>query len=468
MVDPGLLPLYTDLYQLTMAQAWFRAGRGDVPATYNWLFRTQPFDSGYVVFAGTGDLVELLESMHFGNEALGWLRAHGFDEAFVDWLRGWRFRGSIESVAEGEVVFPGAPAMQVHGTLIDAQLIETLLLNTINFQSLIATKAARVVHAAGPTRSVLDFGLRRAQGWGAVAASRAAAIGGVVSTSNVLAGYRYGLDVTGTMAHAWVQSFDDELDAFRRFVEVYPDGAVLLVDTWNTLSSGVPNAITVARELAARGHRLGGVRLDSGDLAYLSKKVRRMLDEAGLDYVRIAVSNALDEHLIKSLLEQGARVDAFGVGTRMITAADDPALDGVYKLVASDGRPRMKVSDNVTKATLPGAKRLERYSDETGAFVGDGVSLADEPLPERIVHPVFAEKSFSPVGLQREGLLQPLIADGVRVRDLPSVREACAYRAERMAKLPEEHLRFANPHVYRVGISERLHALRAELRSVGR
>lgn len=463
MIEPGLLPLYTDLYQLTMAQAHVLAGRADTPAVFNYFFRNNPFDGGYVVFAGLGELLPMLESMHFGPEAIAWLRGQGFHESFLTWLGTWRFRGTVQAVHEGEIVFPLVPSIQVHGTVVDAQLIETLLLNRVNFESLIATKASRVVQAAGPERTVLDFGMRRAQGEGAMQASRAAAIGGVRATSNAYAAMRYGIPASGTMAHAWVQSFDDELTAFRTFVEVYGDGATLLVDTWNTLGSGVPNAIRVADEMKARGQRLHGIRLDSGDLAYLSKRARRMLDEAGHADVKIAVSNSLDEHLIKSLLEQGARIDVFGVGTRLVTASDDPALDGVYKLVASAGKPRMKVSDNVTKTTLPGVKDVFRYSDTSGAFYGDGLALAEEGRPQWIHHPVFPEKRFEAGAMEGESLLHTVMEQGRVVVPPEGVAAANARRCERLARLPEEHLRFANPHVYKVGISEKLLALRSEM-----
>jgi len=446
-------PLFTDLYQLTMAQGYYLAGKADDRAVFDVFFRTTPFDGGYCVFAGLGEVLPLIAEMRFGDDEREFLRANGFDDAFVDWLADFRFRGDIWSVREGEIVFPRTPILRVHGTLIEAQLVETLLLNMVNFQSLVATKAHRMVDVAGDARQVIDFGLRRAQGLGGMQASRAAAVGGCVSTSNVLAARRYGLAMSGTQAHSWVQSFDDELAAFRAFADAYGDRTVLLVDTWDTLGSGVPNAITVAKELAERGQKLAGIRLDSGDLAYLSRKARRMLDEAGLHDVQIAASNNLDEHLIKSLLEQDAPIDVFGVGTRLVTAWDDPALDGVYKLAFAGGRDRMKVSDNIEKTTLPGIKRTDRFYNDDGTFYGDGIALESEPALERIHHPLYPDMRSSVAELDREPLLAQVMASGAITDPLPTPAQASAYRAERFAKLPDEHKRFHNPHVYKVGIS---------------
>lgn len=461
---PG--PLFTDLYQLTMAQAWFLSGRTETRAAYDWFFRTLPFDGGYVVFAGLADLVEQLAALRFDADALAWLGGQGFDAAFLAWLADFRFQGDLFAPQEGEVVFARAPVVRVHGTQIEAQLIESLVLNVLNHQSLIATKAARMVEAAGPGRQVVDFGMRRAPGLGAISASRAAVLGGCAATSNVYAARRYGLATTGTQAHAWVQSFDDELTAFQSFAALHGSQTVLLLDTYDTLRSGLPHAIAVAKELAARGHRLAAVRLDSGDLAYLSKKVRQALDEAGLHETKIIVSNALDEHLIKSLLEQGARVDVFGVGTRLATAHDDPALDGVYKLASVDGRACMKRSDNVTKATLPGVKRVVRYHDPaTDALYGDAIALVDEACVDRVFHPVFPDKSFATAPWVATDLQTPVLAAGVQVRALYDVAEASALRAAQLQRLPEEHRRFANPHVYKVGISEGVRDLRTALQT---
>ena len=292
-------------------------------------------------------------------------------------LKAFDFKADIYAPEEGEVVFPYEPVVRVEGNIIETQIIETMLLNILNFESLIATKASRIRHAAGD-RLVIDFGLRRAQGLGGVLASKAAVIGGVNSTSNVYSAFMFGLVSAGTQAHSWIQSYDDEITAFRDFARAFPKNCVFLVDTYDTLKSGIPNAITVAREMEAQGEKLFGVRLDSGDLAYLSKSARKMLDDSGLHYVKIVTSNQLDEYLIKSLLEQGAPVDAFGVGTKLVTGLDDAALDGVYKLAMSGSKPRLKISESPEKIILPGIKNVFRCIDDNGKFYADCIVLADE------------------------------------------------------------------------------------------
>src|SRR6185503_2642268 len=346
-----------------------------------YAFRDNPFKGGYVVFAGLADLLEVLEGLSFGKEDLEYLREQGFQQTFLDYLKNFRFKGKIYSVREGEIVFPLEPIIRVEGTFLETQLIETLLLNFINFESLIATKASRMVQAA-QSRKVVDFGLRRAQGLAGIQASRAAMIGGVTATSNVYSSFLYSLSPSGTQAHSWIQSFPDELTAFRKFVEIYPERSTLLVDTYNTLKSGLPNAIIVAKEMESKGHRLSGIRLDSGDLAYLSKRARIMLDEADLHYVKIVASNQLDEGIIKSLLDQNAPINVFGVCTSLLTGQDTPALDGVYKLSFYDGQPRLKISENLAKTSLPGVKKIIRYTDPEGFFYGDGILLEDEKTTE--------------------------------------------------------------------------------------
>ncbi|HSA96545.1 MAG TPA: nicotinate phosphoribosyltransferase, partial [Acidobacteriota bacterium] len=331
--------LYTDMYQLTMAQAYFLDGTSGKPASFDYFFRRIPFEGGFVVFAGLADALDIIAGFCFSADDLDYLGSLGFRPEFLAYLGKFRFRGSILSVREGEIIFPLEPVLRVDGGLLEAQVIETALLNIVNFESLIATKAARLRIAAGP-RGLSEFGLRRAHGFGGILASRAAVIGGCDTTSDVYAARRYGLKAAGTMAHSYIESHGDELEAFRRFSEAHPDGCIFLVDTYDTLRSGVPNAIVAAREMEARGRRLFAIRLDSGDLAYLSKKTRALLDDAGLGYVKIVASNLLDEHLIKSLLDQGAPIDVFGVGTELVTSKDAPALGGVYKVVwvgARDG-----------------------------------------------------------------------------------------------------------------------------------
>lgn len=454
--------LYTDFYQLTMAQGYFLSGKSQTSAAFDYFYRENPFGGGYVVFAGLSDLLEVLQQFQFQKEDLDYLAGLGFKEPFLKYLSEFRFRGSVYSVREGEVVFPLEPLVRVQGNIVETQVIETVLLNFLNFESLIATKAARIKHAAGGRR-VVDFGLRRAQGLGGIMASKAAIIGGVEATSNVYSAYHWGLEVSGTQAHSWIQSFDDELTAFRKFAEIFPDRCVLLVDTYNTLRSGVPNAITVAKEMEQRGHRLIAIRLDSGDLAYLSKHARAMLDAAGLQYVKIVVSNQLDEYVIRSLLEQHAPIDVFGVGTHLATGRTSPALDGVYKLNMCDGKPRLKFSENYTKTTLPGIKNVLRYTDGNGTFYADAVTLEDEGTVDHIYHPFFPEQKSSVERLKGVPLLHLVMEKGKPVNGIPTLKETVAYAKERLSHLSPEHLRFEFPHVYKVGITNKLMTLRSQL-----
>ena len=375
--------LYTDYYELTMAYGYFRKGRAQETAVFDYFFRTNPFKNGFTVFAGLRDFLEMLGHFRYGEAELEYLRKLNYPTDFLDYLASFSFRGNIYSVEEGEVVFPGEPLMRVEGTLIEAQLIESMLLNVLNFESLVATKAFRVRQAAGP-RIFSEFGLRRAQGLGALMASRAAVIGGADSTSNTMAAMKYGIPESGTQAHSWIQSFDSELEAFQAYAEVHGSKTILLVDTYDTLRSGIPHAIATAKTMEARGERLSGIRLDSGDLAYLSKKARKMLDHAGLSYVKIVASNQLNEDVIRSLLhEQDAPIDAFGVGTELVSAKPDAALDGVYKLSAVNGSPRMKISENVEKVTLPGVKSLIRFYDPRDSFIATASSSTTKPFPGR-------------------------------------------------------------------------------------
>ncbi|HLR77126.1 MAG TPA: nicotinate phosphoribosyltransferase, partial [Balneolaceae bacterium] len=324
------------------------------------------------------------------------------------------------------------------------------------------TKARRMRYAAGE-RGVLDFGLRRAQGLGGMQATKAAAIGGVQPTSNVLAAFKYNIAPSGTMAHSWIQSFDDELTAFRSYARHYPDDCILLVDTYDTLAQGVPHAITVAKELEKDGHRLKGIRLDSGDLTYFSRKARNQLDRAGLEYVKIAASNQLDEHLITSLINQKAPIDLFGVGTRLVTGNETPALDGVYKLNSINDEPKLKISENVEKITLPGAKKTMRYLDEDDNFLGDGVWLIDEKSPQRIYHPFISSKSSDVSAYKHKPIQQTVMKNGELTVDIPTVDESAAYTEKRFKKLNMEHKRFEHPHIYKVGVSEKLLNLRDDL-----
>jgi nicotinate phosphoribosyltransferase len=454
--------LYTDHYQLTMAQGYLLNGKHNTSACFDYFYRKNPFNGAYVIFAGLSDIVDYLENLHFSEEDCKYLESIGFDKKFTDYLREFRFIGSLYAPKEGEVVFPVEPIIRVEGNMIEAQLIETALLNIVNFASLIATKAHRIRMVAGD-RLLVDFGLRRAQGLGSILASKAAIIGGFNSTSNVYSAFAYGLKSTGTQAHSWVQSYEDELYAFRAFAEAFPKSCVLLVDTYNTLKTGVPNAITVAKEMEERSERLLAIRLDSGDLAYLSKRARKMLDEAGLDYVKITCSNQLDEFVIRSLLDQDAPIDFFGVGTRLVTGQDDAVLDGVYKLSASDGKPRLKISENIEKMILPGVKNVFRFHDEDGMLYADGVVLNEEENIDTIYHPHHSDKQSAVKNLAKTCLLNKVMENGKRIAGLPAPQQAAACVKESISKLHQEHKRFEFPHIYKVGISRKLMDLRSSL-----
>src|SRR6056297_2722952 len=453
---------YVDLYELTMAQGYYYAGKKDEPAAFDYFFRANPFQGGYVVFAGLWDLLRSLENFSFGGDDIEYLRNQGFQEPFLEYLRDFQFRGTITSVREGEVVFPVEPVLRVEGTLIECQLIETILLNYLNFESLVATKASRIRRVAGQ-RPVSDFGLRRAQGLGGLQASRAAIIGGVDATSNVLAGYAYQAKITGTLAHSWVQSFQDELTAFRKYAEVFPEKTVLLVDTYDTLNQGVPHAIQVGHELREKGYRLQAIRLDSGDLAFLSKKARIMLDDAGLHDTRILASNQLDEHVIRSLLEQGAPIDGFGVGTELITGKKTAALDGVYKLSMNNHEPKLKLSDSYEKISLPGVKKLYRYFDRHGLFYADCIALEDEQEPQLMHHPYEINKKCNLSGLDKETLFDKVFEKGRIVQAENNTEAIQEYARKRLTHLPIEHHRFEMPHIYKVGLSDRLNDIRNQI-----
>lgn len=454
--------LYTDHYQLTMAQGYLLSGKQEVRACFDYFYRKNPFNGAYVIFAGLSDIVDYLENLNFSDEDCNYLESIGFDTRFTNYLRSFTFKGRLYAPREGEVVFPVEPIIRIQGNMIEAQIIETALLNIVNFASLIATKAHRIRMIAGD-RLLVDFGLRRAQGLGGILASKAAIIGGFNSTSNVYSAYAYGLESTGTQAHSWIQSFEDELTSFRVFAKAYPERCILLVDTYDTLKTGVPNAIVVAKEMEERGHRLLAIRLDSGDLAYLSKRARKMLDQAGLNYVKIACSNQLDEFVIRSLLDQDAPIDFFGVGTRLVTGQDDAVLDGVYKLSESNGKPRLKISENIEKMILPGVKNVHRFYDADGMLYADGVVLDDEENIETIYHPHHSDKHSTVKDYRKEVLLNKVMENGRRITTLATPREASAYVSESTSKLYPEHKRFEFPHIYKVGISHKLMDLRSHL-----
>ena len=463
-------PLLTDLYELTMLAGYLREGMAAKPAVFDLYFRTNPFGGGYAVFAGLETALDSLANLAFLPEEIDYLRRLDlFAPDVLEYFRQFRFKGTIIAPPEGSVVFAHEPLLSVVGTLAEAQLVETMLLNIINFQTLVATKAARICHAAAGAE-VVEFGLRRAQGPnGGLSAARAACIGGAKGTSNVLAGMEYGLPVRGTHAHSWVQSFPDELTAFLAYADAFPESTILLVDTYDTLKSGLPNAIIVARYLREKGHELRGIRLDSGDLAYLSREARAMLDAAGFANVRILASNEIDEQVIDSIRDDGGRVDIYGVGTKLATASGEGgvALGGVYKLVAIDGQPKMKMTSDIAKATLPGGKRVLRACDRHGVFIQDVVCLDrdDEVVAGAPVYDPTnpLRQTILPADALLTDLRQTVMAQGRRIQEpetLPQMAKRCRHQ---LRLLPAGCLRFINPHHYKVSISEQLKELRASL-----
>lgn len=451
----NLTATYTDLYQLTMAQVYFKT-KPDGRAVYDYYFRNNPFKGGYSIFAGLEDVLDILETLKFTSSDVAYLEQHGFERSFLDYLKDFRFQGNIYSSKEGDIVFPTRPILQVEANIIEAQIIETFLLNILNFQTLIATKASRIRHSA-KDNILLDMGLRRAHATGGYYASRAAIIGGFDGTSNVKAAEDYNIPASGTMAHSFIQSYEDELQAFRDFAKFRPKNCVLLIDTYNTLKSGLPNAITVAKEMEQVGEQLWAVRLDSGDLAYLSKRTRKMLDDANLGYIKIVASNQLDEFVIKSLKEQGAPIDIFGVGTNLVTGKPDAALDGVYKLSEYNGEPRIKLSENIIKVSLPYKKQVYRMLDKNGMFYGaEAVAIFNEENVERMEHSFDSTKSLELSHFEHEPLLQKVMENGKKVLPARTVSEIAAYSKLQLEKLPEEYKRFQNPHIYKIGLSTKL------------
>ncbi|MCL2818700.1 MAG: nicotinate phosphoribosyltransferase [Actinomycetia bacterium] len=491
----------TDLYQLTMAQARFLLGGTEPRASFTLNFRRLPFGGGFAVCAGLERALDFLDEWHVTEAEIAYLRTCKardgsplFAEAFLEHLGKLRFTCDVDAVAEGAVVFGNEPLLRITGPLTLCQMVETPLLNIINFSTLIATKAARCVLAAEGDE-VLEFGLRRSQGPdGGLMASRSAYVGGVDATSNVKAGMLFGIPVAGTHAHSWIMSFDSELEAFRAYVETSTNNAVLLVDTYDTLE-GVRNAITVGREMEDRGQRLFGIRIDSGDLAWLSIQARAMLDEAGLDYVKIVASNSLDEYTVRSLKDEGARVDIWGVGTSMVTGGDQSALDGVYKMnaiedAAGNWSPRMKISDQIAKATLPGILGVRRFYDEAGLMNGDMIYSALSAAYHDGGNAVLKQSSASPAELRAvtppvmlsalednavmvdpadatrsksfkkrtpyEELLVPVMREGKIIGEVPTLTDARARLAADLAKLDDSHKRFLRPHRYPVGIEQSL------------
>ncbi|MCB0665551.1 MAG: nicotinate phosphoribosyltransferase [Saprospiraceae bacterium] len=454
---------YTDLYQLTMAQVYFEQGRKDTPVVFDYFFRKLPFKGGYVLTAGLGALLDILEDFYFTTDDLAYLKEIGFQRNFLNFLKDYKFKGNIRAFPEGDLVFANCPVLTVEGNLIDGQITETIILNVLNFQSLVATKASRMRQVA-KDKILIDFGLRRAQGPASYYASRAAVVGGFNATSHVKAALDFDIDPSGTMAHSFIQSMPDELSAFRAYAESQKDKCVLLVDTYDTLHSGVPNAIKVGQELAEKGHRLLGIRLDSGDLSYLAKESRKLLDQAGLNYVKIAASNQLDEFVIKSLEEQHAPIDIYGIGTSLVTGRPDGALDGVYKMSEINNNPTIKLSENIVKITLPGNKSVYRLFDKNGEYAGsDLVALRDEDVLKQMHHPSDPYKSMRIEELKKEPVLGEVMIGGKKVKANPTISEINAFSQKQLKKLPDEFKRFENPHIYKVGISHGLQTLRNRL-----
>ncbi len=462
-----------DFYEFTMAHGYFDSPHRNQTVYFDLSFRRIPNDGGYAVMAGLESVVRFIENLTFSDEDIAYLRGRGiFNEEFLDYLANFEFTGDIYAVKEGTVVFPNEPILTVRASAPEAQLLETYLLLTINHQTLIATKASRIKHAASG-RTVIEMGARRAHGASSAnLGARAAYIGGADMTSNTLADRLYTVPAGGTMAHSWVQMFENEYEAFKRYAELYPNMATFLVDTYDTLQSGVPNAIKVIKDvLIPAGYERYAIRIDSGDLTYLSKEARRLLDEAGLEECRIVASNALDEYLIRALLNQGAPIDIFGVGERLITAKSDPVFGGVYKLTAveKDGRidPKIKISDNVEKITTPHFKKLYRIYDKQGHAAADLLTVHDETIdtdkPLTLFDPTHTWKRQTFRTYSVENLLIPIIKQGERVYDLPDVESIRAHREASMNRLWDEVKRFDYPHIYYVDLSEKLWNIKHEL-----
>ena len=468
------LTLLTDLYQLTMGYGFYRQNKHEEEVVFDLFFRKNALIT-YSLFAGLEQATDYLLNWRFDDEDIAYLRGLNlFDEGFLEYLKNMKFTGDVYAVKEGEPVFPAEPILTVKAPLIQAQFAETALLNIINHQTLIATKSSKICRATAGKGVVMEFGLRRAQGPDAgIYGARAALIGGCSSTSNVIAGQMFHVPVAGTMAHSWVMDYPTEYDAFRAYADAYPDNCLLLVDTYDTLRSGVPNAIKVFKELRAAGHTPKGIRLDSGDLAYLSKKARKMMDEAGFPEAKICVSGDLDERSINSLLQQGAKIDSWGVGTKLITSEDLPALGGVYKLAAvieKDGSitPKIKLSDNTAKITNPAFKNLYRlYDKDNGMAIADLITLHDEEIcedePLTLFHPVETWKEHEVENFHAVPLQQPIVIKGELVYKFPHIMEVQAYSKAELSKFWEEYLRLDVPQLYKVDLSKKLHTLKIDM-----
>ncbi len=472
----GKLAMLTDLYELTMAYGYWKQQMTGVEAVFHLTFRDHPFHGGFSIACGLEPAIEYLQSLRFESDDLDYLSGLKgndgtplFAPGFLRFLGDFEFCCDVDAVPEGTVVFPHEPLMRVRGPIIQSQLVETLLLNIINFETLIATKAARVAIAASGD-PVMEFGLRRAQGInGGLAATRAAYVGGCSATSNVLAGKLFDIPVGGTLAHSWVMSFDSEMESFEAYADALPNNCILLVDTYNSIE-GIHNAVTIGLRLREQGHKLIGIRLDSGDLAWLSIEARKILDQAGLEDAVIVASNDFDEHIVKSLKEQGAKISVWGVGTRLVTGWDQPALGGVYKLAAvrwpgEEWKHRVKISEQAVKVSNPGILHVRRYRAE-GQFVADMIwdDLTTPPEETTIVDPLdLTRRKTIPAGTESEELLVPIFRKGERVYDPPPLAESRRHTLQQLEGFHPGIKRFVNPHQYPVGLEEHLFDLKTSL-----
>ncbi len=468
------MTMLTDFYELTMGKGYLDDGKAEKIVYFDAFFRNIPEQGGYAIMAGLEQVIDYLANLHFTEDDLKFLSGYGFDDKFIDYLRNFKFTCDVWAVPEGTPVFPREPLIKVRGPALQAQLLETALLCTINHQTLIATKTARIVRAA-EGRPIMEFGARRAQGFDAsVLGARAAYIAGAAGTSCTICGQQFDIPLSGTMAHSWVMLYDDEFEAFKAYAESYPDKCLLLVDTYDVLKSGIPNAIRCAHEvLEPMGKRLLGIRIDSGDLTYMTQKARKMLDEAGLTDCKITVSNALDEYLIRDLISQGACIDSFGVGERLITSKAEPVFGGVYKIAAvedEDGNviPKMKISETTAKVTTPCDKEIVRFYDkETGKALADVLFVKGEPIPDgepyEIFDPVETWKAKTLTNYTTKKLLVEIFRNGELVYDKPGISDIRNYCTKQLDTLWDAVKRFENPHSFYVDLSPKLWQIRDDI-----
>lgn len=466
--------MLTDFYEITMANGYFKEGMRDKIAYFDMYFRQAPDEAGFAIMAGVEQLIGYLKNLKFDENDIEYLRSKNmFDENFLDYLKNFKFCCDVWAIPEGTPIFPNEPIVTVRGPLVQAQFLETMILLTVNHQSLIATKSNRIVRAAGDI-PVMEFGSRRAQGYdGAIYGARAAYIGGVAGTACTISDQLFGVPALGTMAHSWVQAFDSEYEAFAAYAKAYPQNCTLLIDTYNVLKSGLPNAIKVFDEiLKPMGITKCGVRIDSGDITYLTKKCRKILDEAGWESAQIVVSNSLDEYIIRDILQQGAKIDSFGVGERLITSKSEPVFGGVYKMVAVEENgeilPKIKISENVIKITTPYFKKVYRlYSRETGMAIADVLTTRDEIIddskPYEIFDPRNTWKRKTVTGFTAKELQIPIFVNGECVYESPSLKEIKSYCKEQLLTIWDEVKRFENPHEYYVDMSQKLWNIRYDL-----